>query len=221
MLLHVGLIILFARKTEALRADDDVHLAVCRCLALSHGSDKCLGYVLLGVINLPAHAHQMHAVFILVIDREVVVDVTVLRSGARLTPAHPDSARGVALLRPVDDVYVVHMLLDDVIARKPGEVEPVAHLVFEVGPTFLTILLPQPALVPVAARSDDLANVAVMDALHDFPIAGLVAPLRAGGDGEILCLRLLISRQHLADARAVHPDRLLCENAFAGSHGRL
>src|SRR6266849_5835185 len=133
MLLDVGLIIPFTRIGEALRAADDVPSVVLR-LALTLGSDEGLRHVLLGVINLPAHAHQMRSVLILVIDGEVVVDVTVAARSPRLTPAHSNRARWVSLLCPVDDVYVVNVLLDDVIARKPGVVEPVAHLVLEVGP---------------------------------------------------------------------------------------
>ena len=141
MLLHIGFIIPFARKSEALRAANDICPAVRRCLALTLCSNECLGHVLRGVINLPAHAHQVHAVVILVIDREVVVDMTVLTASTGLTPTHSYGARGVTLLRPVDDVYVVNMLLCDVIAGEPGEVEPVAHLVFEVGPVLLSSAL--------------------------------------------------------------------------------
>src|SRR5438128_10777666 len=100
MLLHVGLIILFPRIREALRAADDVPSVVLR-LALTLGSDKGLRHILLGVINLPAHAHQMHPVFILVIDREVVVDVTIISASARLAPTHSDGARRVSPLCPV------------------------------------------------------------------------------------------------------------------------
>ena len=52
--------------------------------------------------------------------------------------------------------------------------------------------LPQDALVPVAAAADDVADVAAVDALHRLEVAGLVAALGAGHDGEALLLGLFV-----------------------------
>ena len=52
-------------------------------------------------------------------------------AGADLPAAHADRAHRVPVDRPVDDVDVVDVLLDDVVARQPGEVQPVADLPLE------------------------------------------------------------------------------------------
>ena len=53
----------------------------------------------------------------------------------------PLALTGIAALEPVDDVEVVDVLLDDVIAAEPGEVVPVAHLVFHFGQLATVLLL--------------------------------------------------------------------------------
>ena len=108
------------------------------------------------------------------------------------------------------------MLLDDVVARQPGEVEPVAHLPLEVAPARLARLVPERALVPVGARGDDLADAAVLDALHRLDVAQLVPALGAGADAQALGLRRLGGGEHRADARPVDGDRLLGEDVLAG-----
>ena len=85
--------------------------------------------------------------------------------------------------------------------------------------SFWSRLEPEDALVPVAAPADDVADVAVVDALHRFEVAGLVAALGAGHDRQVLLLGLLGGGQHLADAGAVDADRLLGEDVLAGGDG--
>ena len=55
---------------------------------------------------------------------------------------------------PVRDVDVVDVLLDDVIAGEPGEVEPVADLPLRVGPLGLARARPEAALVPEDLAAD-------------------------------------------------------------------
>src|SRR5262249_13006080 len=81
--------------------------------------------------DLPAHAHHMDIVGVFVVNGEMVVDVAELRAGALLPTAHADRADGVGVQRPVDHVEVMDVLLDDVVAGQPGEVEPVAQLPFQ------------------------------------------------------------------------------------------
>ena len=102
---------------------------------------------------------------VLVDHREVVVDVAVLRPGAHLPPAHADGPDGVAVLHdPGADVEEVDVLLDVEVAREPGEVVPVPHLVRHLGPVRLLGLGPAAAAVVVGEERDDLADGAVVDA---------------------------------------------------------
>ena len=115
----------------------------------------------------------------------------------------------------------MHVLFDDVIAREPGEVQPVAQLPLDVAPRRLAILLPESALVPRAARGEDLSDPAVLDALQRLEVPGLVAALRARRDAEPFRPGLVGEGEHLADARAVNRDRLLREDVLARSDRRL
>ena len=54
-------------------------------------------------------------------------------------PPMPTRLDRVRVHRPVDDVDVVDVLLDDVVAAEPGEVVPVAHLPLDVGPLRLAV----------------------------------------------------------------------------------
>ena len=60
-----------------------------------------------------------------------------------------------------------------------------------------------------------------MDPLHALDVAGLVAALGAGDDGQVLLLGLLGGGEDLADAGAVDGDRLLGEDVLARLDGRL
>ena len=95
------------------------------------------------------------AVGVLVNDREVVVDVAVLRAGEHLRPPMPmASYRILVLHHPGAHVEEVDVLLDVEVAREPGEVVPVAHLVGHVGPVGLARLGPAAAAVVVGLERD-------------------------------------------------------------------
>ena len=98
---------------------------------------------------------------VLVDDREVVVDVAVLRPGAHLPAAHADGLDRVLVLHhPGADVEEVDVLLDVEVAREPGEVVPVAHLVLHVGPVRLPRLGPAAAAVVVGLKSVTTSPIA-------------------------------------------------------------
>ena len=85
----------------------------------------------------------------------------------------------------------------------------------------LALVGPDGPSVPVDAARGDLADRPVVDPLHALEVAGLVAALGAGDDGQLLALGLLVGGQHLADAGAVDADGLLGEEVLAGLDGRL
>ena len=147
-------------------------------------------HVVLAARLLPAVAEEPGAVGVLVDDGEVVVDVAVLRAGAHLPAAHADGLDRVLLLHdPGADVEEVDVLLDVEVARQPGEVVPVAHLVSHVGPARLPRLVPAAAAVVVGQQRDDLADRAVVDAPDRLAEAVVVAQAQARDDREALRLR--------------------------------
>ena len=114
--------------------------------------------------DLPAHARHARAVGVLVVNREVIVDVAEPRLlDSRLPSAHADRAHRMALEHPVGDVEVVDVLLDDVIAGEPGEVQPVANLPLAVAPARFLDVAPEGALVPEHLAAHDLANRAARE----------------------------------------------------------
>src|SRR6266581_659914 len=136
------------------------------------------------VLDLAPHALHPRPARILEFDGEVIEDVAIGGVGARLAPTHAHRLHGMCAEHPVRHVDVVHVLLHDVVARQPREVEPVPDLPLHVGPRRLTRVHPQAALVPVDLAADEVADAAVVDALDRRAVARVVAPLRAGHDGE-------------------------------------
>src|SRR5439155_13789300 len=139
----------------------DVIRAVARTLRAHH----CLADFALAAIHLPALAEHSGATGVLELDGEMVVDVTLGRTGPRLASTQCQRLDGMVVERPVDDVQVVHMLFDDVIPGKPREIVPVPELPFHVAPAVLPLDDPDRSAIPISAHVTDIANGAVVQAL--------------------------------------------------------
>src|ERR1035437_6136232 len=79
--------------------------------------------------DLAALADHARAVGVFKFDEMMVENLAVTFGVADLPSAHALRANRVGAFDPVTDVDVVDVLLDDVIAGKPGEIIPVADLV--------------------------------------------------------------------------------------------
>ena len=109
-------------------------------------------------------------------------------------------------------------LLDEMIAREPREIEPVAKLPFHVGHVGLARDHPEAAGVVGRLHGEDVANIPSQDAAKCFAHARVVAPAKAGDERKILLLRFLDRLEHRAHARAIHRDGFLGKDVLAGSH---
>ena len=118
-------------------------------------------------------------------------------------------------------VEAVNVLLDDVIARQPGEIEPVAQLPFHVAPVRLARLVPQCARVVGAVQGHNVADGAVVDALHRLALGVFVAITEAGHNRQILLLRFTARFEDGANAGRVDGYGLFAEDVFAGGDGGL
>ena len=67
----------------------------------------------------------------------MVEDIAVVLADAHLAAAHAVGFLRVFAHDPVADVEIVDVLLDDVVAAEPVEEVPVAHLVLQLGETFV------------------------------------------------------------------------------------
>ena len=122
---------------------------------------------------------------------------------------------------PVGHVEVVDVLLDDVVARKPAEVEPVANLPLGVGPVRLPGGIPEPTLVPEDLAAHRGPDLAVVDPLDRGQICRVVPALGAGHQAEPLGLGQRRRGDHRADADRVDRHRLLGEDVLPrGYRGR-
>src|SRR5262249_14367522 len=142
----------------------------------ARGADQRLGDAgdafrlgsVLAAVDLPAGAHYVDAVRILVVDGEEVEDVAIhVRVAVR-----PDAAAGAQAAQrglaggPVDHVEVVDVLLVDVVAAQPGEVLPVVDRVVGVGHALLAGAEQDEAGVPVARGAHDVADGPAVNAFH-------------------------------------------------------
>ncbi len=165
----------------------------------------------------------MDAIRVFVINREEVEDVAV---HVRVLVFPRTAAETGALGRvrpqdPVDDVQVVDVLLDYVVAAGPHEMVPVVELVLDVVHFRLARVEPDVALVPVAAPGQDVADGALLQTLDGLDVRRLVAALGPRGDLQALLLAVLVGFQYVADAGAVDRDRFLGEQVLAGGNGGL
>ncbi len=75
---------------------------------------------------------------------------------------------------------------------------------------------PQAAHVPVALGRNDVADRAVVDALHGLDVDGLVAALRARDNGQLLLRGLLGGLDHHLVPGGTHADGFFHEDVLAG-----
>ncbi len=129
-------------------------------------------------------------------------------------PTRPAADGRLVADRPAHGVDAVHGLLDDVVAREPAVVVPVAHLVLHVGRAFLAGLPRLPDALRVVGRldGDDVADLAVEDLLHGLAAGAVVAPAEAVDDARGSSpWRPCTASNELAEAGAVDGHRLLDE----------
>ena len=126
-----------------------------------------VGHVVGAPLHVAAAAEGFDAVGVLVDDREMIVDVAVLRVGALLPAAGAAGADGGHVLhRPRHLIERVDVLLDVEVAREPREVVPVPHLVLHFGHSGRSRPHPYPRGVPHGGERRDVADRAIVDAAH-------------------------------------------------------
>ena len=215
VLLDVGVAAALELGDAFARGVDEGGGAAHACEALS--ADDFFADVVVAAGDLPAVRVNRAAVAgHRDLEGEVVVAVAPLLAGALLASAvavgldRCDIAEG-----PEPDVDVVDVLLDDVVAREPGEVEPVTHLPVEVGPAVLSAAVPEAALLPEDLGADDFADRAIVDRGHRIDVALLVAALRATDHAKAVLKGDVAGFHDRSAAGGVDGDGLLEEDVLA------
>ena len=137
-----------------------------------------------------------------------------LGSVRRLPAAHaPAADRKLLAHHPVHGVDAVDGLFDDVIAREPAIVVPVADLVLHLRTTLLVGLPRIPDALGIVGRFNghNLADLAVKDLLHRLAPGCVVAPAEAVDQRQVLGLGVLASLDKSAQAGPVDRHRLFDE----------
>src|SRR5262249_52909262 len=157
-----------------------------------------------------------------------IEDFTVIEPFADFASAHALGAHRMPLLDPIDYIQIMDVLLDNVVAAKPGKVIPITHLIFHFGQLVAAFLLelgaamkPGRLSIPITAHRDNVSNRAVMQALKRFHITIVIMALQADNYFERLLLRLLGCRQKPAHARRVGGYWFLGEDVFSLLDGFL
>src|SRR5262249_554891 len=135
--------------------------------------------------------------------------------------AYTHGSNRVGVHGPVDHVEVVNMLLDDMITAKPGEVIPIAHLVFHIAPFGPAFFHPARTLIPVSPRRHDLTHRAIMNLLKGLQISGAVVAVSAGSNKKSLRFGFFVNRKAGSNAGAVNGYGFLGEDILPSGHGRL
>ena len=102
----------------------------------------------------------------------MVVDVAPLLIRTDLTTAKAKAtSRQLVVHEPHSFVEAVDVLFDDMVSRQPGEIQPVANLVFHFGPLWLATAMPQCAGQIIGVNRDDVTDRSIHDALDRFAYA--------------------------------------------------
>src|SRR5262249_5204907 len=109
-------------------------------VAGTFGPHDVFGNIVLTAVDLATHAMEVHPVGEFEVHVKKVVLVS--RHPASSSP-HPHGLYRMAVCEPVNDIEVVDMLFNDVVARQPGPVDPVTDHPFHVGPFRIPLPVPQ------------------------------------------------------------------------------
>ena len=125
---------------------------------------------------------------------------------------------GFQAAHPEEDVDVVDVLLDDMVAREPFPVHPVAYVPLHVRPSCLTLTVPKHTLIPIDIAAGDVADESCLYLFVGFDVSTFVVTLCTYDNAQTLCLCLLGGCHYGTIALGIDSDRLLEErvDAFLG-----
>ena len=125
---------------------------------------------------------------ILKLDGVMIEDFAIVGSARFLRAAQAMRPDGMPLLHPIDDIDIMNVLFDNVVAAQPRKIIPIIHLELHLVLVRLARMLPGAVAVPVAAHGHDVTDRAVVQPLHGLQITRLMVPLQSHADLQTLFL---------------------------------
>ena len=186
-------------------------LAAQRNLALRAGEARA--HHVGATRHLAAVGGHMHAVAIVVVDGDRVVDV------ARRTPpapAHAKRAHRTTPDEPVGKIDLVDGLLRDLVATHLPEVVPVVAEIGGVRVFRTARTVPDGPVAAIDATGHDLSDRSVAHGANLLEEAVRVAMERAGKDGQVLRLRVRHHLQEITKPARIGRNGLFGEDVLAG-----
>src|SRR5690606_30392431 len=98
--------------------------------------------------NMTALAVQEGAVRVFKFYKMVVKYFAIILSFSHFSSAHALRFYRVSSFKPINYINVMNMLFQNMIATEPGEVIPVAHLIFHFCLTGLSFIHPNTIIIP-------------------------------------------------------------------------
>jgi hypothetical protein len=181
------------------------------------------GELIMAARNDAAIVHQLGTIGEGVLDR-VVVEVLIDVVATVVAPTGGLGHDGPGVLDPAALVDVVDVVVVEGAARGPQEAVEALDLPEQLAPT-LGLLDREPgchrAVHAIAAHTNDVAGLAVADAVEEFATDAAMAAHQANADLDPLLQRLLVQVEHAAGGRAIDSDGLLHEHVDALFNGIL
>ena len=146
----------------------------------------------------------------------MIKDLAMVFSFPDFSTTHSLCFYRISSFEPVDDIKVVDMLFSDMIAAKPVEIIPVAHLVFHFSLSSGSWFNPNTIIVPPGLGRSDVANHVL--ALEQFAVGILVVALKTNNYVEFFCFCFFCSNQNTLDTLWVSRDWLFHEDVFSLFH---
>ena len=172
------------------------------------------------VVLLAAHGSAEAIIGILVMNREVIVDGTECRLGTNLATTGRNTTKRRATHRPIHYINIVYVLLNDMVARQPGVVKPIANLILNFGELRIWRLIPQTTLIPIATRCDWPPDGAILNLCHRLDVAAFVPTLRPRHDAQFPLCSARGCIKHRANSTWIHCHWLLKEDVLTGVNRR-
>jgi hypothetical protein len=219
VLLLIGIDLFIAAEAPCIGAGDADDMSAD--IGVAFGADTMLGDAAPSAADMAALAEHTGAILEFVLAGVMIVNLAEFFAGADLATAHAMDTDGVIVLDPTTDIQVVDVLFVDVIAAKPVEVIPVAHLIFDFGLAFLARIYPDAAIIPINAQGVDIANSPVVQALQRLEVTGLMMALESDANLEVLAFGFGGGSEDFADAWGVHSHGFLHEDVLALADGFL